>query len=269
MLDFNISAHKFRVGKEEDLFFYMNFTKKILENGLRIVTIPMKDNPTVTVLCMVEAGSKYATKTLSGISHFLEHLCFKGTEKRPKSMDIARELDSLGAQYNAFTSQEFTGYYAKAGARHFDTVLDVVSDIYLHSAFPSEEIEKEKGVIIEEINMYLDVPQRHVQDVFLELLYGDQPCGWNIAGTKETVGSFNRADFINYHEARYVSGATVVVVAGDINEAEVTGKIEERFRKKKHSVNTGKVKAEEGQTEPALRLEFRETDQTHLVLGVR
>ncbi len=247
----------------------MNFTKKVLDNGLRIITVPMKDNPTVTVLCMVEAGSKYEVKRTSGISHFLEHLCFKGTTKRRKSIDIARELDSLGAQYNAFTSQEFTGYYAKSDAKHFDTVLDVVSDVYQNSLFPAEEIEKEKGVICEEINMYQDLPQKHVQDVFLELLYGDTPAGWNVAGSKDSVNSFTRPDFLKYHEERYISGATVVVIAGNINEEKAVAKVIEQFSTIRSGINNGKLKVEEKQTEPAMRIEYKETDQTHIVVGVR
>ena len=128
----------------------MQYSKTILQNGLRLVTVPMKDNPTVTVMVLVEAGSKYETKEISGISHFLEHMCFKGTAKRPKAVDIVRELDGIGCQYNAFTSQEMTGYYAKSDRRHFGNILDVVSDIYLHSTFPEPELEKEKGVIVEE-----------------------------------------------------------------------------------------------------------------------
>ena len=113
----------------------MQYKKTILKNGLRVITVPMKDNPTVTVLVLVEAGSKYETKNINGLSHFLEHMCFKGTKKRPSAIDISHELDSIGAQYNAFTSNEYTGYFAKAHARHGDLILDVVSDIYLNSTW--------------------------------------------------------------------------------------------------------------------------------------
>ena len=130
----------------------MKFSKKVFKNGLRLITVPMKDNPTVTVLVLVETGSKYEEKRLNGISHFLEHMCFKGTEKRPKAIDISKELDAIGSQYNAFTAQEYTGYYAKSDAKHFKKIFDVVSDIYLNSTFPEIEMQKEKGVIIEEIN---------------------------------------------------------------------------------------------------------------------
>jgi hypothetical protein len=147
----------------------MKIIKKTLKNGLKVLIIPMQDNPTVTVLSLVETGSKYENKELNGISHFLEHMCFKGTLKRPKAIDISRELDSIGSQYNAFTGQEYTGYYAKGDAKHFKKIFDVVTDIYLNSTFPEAEIEKEKGVIIEEINMYEDMPARHVQDLVMEL----------------------------------------------------------------------------------------------------
>jgi predicted Zn-dependent peptidase len=140
--------------------------KKILKNGLRVVTIPMKDNPTVTVLVLVGTGSDYETKNINGISHFLEHMCFKGTVKRPTPQSISHELDALGCQYNAFTDHEMTGYYAKGDAKNFKKMFDIVSDIYLNSTFPEAEMQKEKGVIIEEINMYEDMPNRHVQDLF-------------------------------------------------------------------------------------------------------
>src|ERR1035437_6720488 len=196
----------------------MKFKKTKLKNGLTIITVPMKDNPSVTVLVMVKAGSKYETKKINGLSHFLEHMCFKGTSKRPKAIDISRELDGLGAQNNAFTGQEYTGYYAKAHPKHFSKILDVISDVYLKLVCEQKEIEKEKGVIVEEINMYEDMPSRIVQDIFLEAVYGDQPAGWNIAGTKENVRKMTRKDFLKYRMENYVAKGTIILVAGDINE---------------------------------------------------
>src|SRR5574343_287559 len=207
----------------------MKFTKTILKNGLKVITVPMKDNPTLTVLVMVEAGSKYETKEINGLSHFLEHMCFKGTIKRPKAIDISRELDAIGSQYNAFTAQEYTGYYAKSDAKHFKKIFDVVSDIYLNSTFPEGEMEKEKGVIIEEINMYEDLPPRHVQDMMMELLYGDQPAGWNIAGEKKNIINMKRDDFVKYHKEHYVPSATTIVVAGKITEKQVSTEVHKIF----------------------------------------
>ncbi len=247
----------------------MKFNKKVLSNGLRVITVPMKDNPTVTVLVLVEAGSKYETKKINGLSHFLEHMVFKGTAKRPKAIDISRELDSLGSQYNAFTGQEFTGYYAKSEAKHFKDILDIVSDIYLNSTFPEAEMEKEKGVIIEEINMYEDMPQRHIQDLFSALLYGDQPAGWNIAGTKDVVRGAKRKDFTDYKSNHYVASATTVVVAGHINEKEAIKEIEKKFSSISKSKKHPKIKTKEKQKKPEILVKYKKTDQTHFVLGVR
>ncbi|TSC68056.1 MAG: Uncharacterized protein G01um101472_173 [Parcubacteria group bacterium Gr01-1014_72] len=247
----------------------MNFSRTVLPNGLRLITVPMKDNPTATVLVMVEAGSKYELKEQSGLSHFLEHMCFKGTVRRPKAIDISRELDGIGAEYNAFTGHEYTGYYAKADVKHFRAVLDVVSDIYLNSTLPSAEMEKEKGVIVEEINMYRDLPHRHVQDLFLELLYGDQPAGRSILGTKETVMSFTREDFAKYRGRQYIAGATSVVVAGGVSETTVKQAVVEAFKGAPVGEKGEKEKTREEQATPAVQIEERQTDQTHLVLGVR
>ncbi|MBP7804914.1 MAG: insulinase family protein [Candidatus Pacebacteria bacterium] len=247
----------------------MKYTKTKLKNGLRVITVPMKDNPTVTVLVLVETGSKYETKAKNGISHFLEHMCFKGTAKRLTAHDISAELDGLGSQYNAFTGQEYTGYYAKSDAKHFTQIFDVVSDIYLNSTFPEAEMEKEKGVIVEEINMYEDMPHRHVQDLFMHLLYGDQPAGWNIAGTRENVRAMTRADFVTYKKEQYVPKATTVIVAGKVKEKNVMKEITRIFGHLKSSAKSPKGPTKNIQIKPATHIEYKKTDQTHLVLGVR
>ncbi len=247
----------------------MKFNKTILKNGLRVITVPMKDNPTVTVLVMVEAGSKYETKEMNGLSHFLEHMCFKGTEKRPKVIDISGELDSVGAQYNAFTSQEYTGYYAKADYKHLDMLLDVVSDMYLNPVFNEREIEKEKGVIIEEINMYEDLPHRKVQEIFANLLYGDQPAGWDIAGTKENIRNMKRSYFTDYRKNHYVASATTVVVAGKFDEKKTLDSLKKIWGDISSGKKKGKIKTKESQDKPEVLIQNKDTDQTHMVLGVR
>lgn len=247
----------------------MKYSKKILKNGLRVIIVPMKDNPTVTVLALVEAGSKYETKKINGISHFLEHMCFKGTVKRPKAIDISRELDAIGSQYNAFTAQEYTGYYAKSDAKHFKKIFDIVSDIYLNSTFPEAEMQKEKGVIIEEINMYEDLPMRHVQDLMMELLYGDQPAGWNIAGEKENIKNMKRDDFVNYKKAHYLPEATTLVIAGKVKEQDVLKEVKKIFGEIHTGKKSAKIKTKEKQNKPEIMISFKETDQTHFVLGIR
>ena len=247
----------------------MLYHKKVLPNGLRIITVPMKDNPTVTVLVLVEAGSKYETKDKNGISHFLEHMCFKGTIKRPSNADISTELDNLGSHYNAFTSQEYTGYFAKAQFGNVNKLLDIISDMYLNPLFDKKEIEKEKGVIIEEINMYEDLPQRKVQNLIMELVYGDQPAGWDIAGPKDNIRVIGRADFISYRNKFYTPEATTVVVAGNFNEKEVVDNVKKIFSSVKKLKKGLKKKVKESQVKPEILLFKKETDQSHLVLAVR
>ena len=187
------------------------------DSGLRLVVVPMKSTKTATVLVMVGTGSKYETKGINGISHFLEHMMFKGTKKRPGKLDIAKELDGIGAEYNAFTAKEYTGYYAKASVKKIDIAMDVIFDIFLNSKLGGKEIDVERGVIIEELNMYRDMPQRYVSDLFEKLLYGDQPAGWDIGGEKETILKLKRDEFIDYFNTRYIASRTVVAVAGNVN----------------------------------------------------
>ncbi|MFA6094498.1 MAG: pitrilysin family protein [Candidatus Paceibacterota bacterium] len=247
----------------------MQYNKTILPNGLRLITIPMKESPTVTMLVMVEAGSKYEIKDKSGISHFLEHMCFKGTDKRPRSIDISRELDGIGAHYNAFTGEEYTGYYAKSHPDYVEKIIDVVSDLYLNPIFRDEEVEREKGVIVEEINMYNDLPQRHVGEKFMTLLYGDQPAGWGIAGTADTVTKMTKEDFAEYRRTHYLSSASTVIVAGNFNEEAIKNKIEGVFAAMPSGEKASKLVVQESQTSPAIVVEKRDIDQVHMIIGVR
>lgn len=233
------------------------------------MVVPMPATKTATVFTLVGTGSKYESKEINGISHFLEHMMFKGTEKRPGTLDIARELDSIGAEYNAFTGKEYTGYYAKASAEKIDTTMDVVFDIFLNSKFSEEEIAIEKGVIVEEINMYKDLPQRHVSDLFEQLLYGDQPAGWSIAGEKEIVTSLKRNDFVNYFNSHYVAENTIVAIAGNVDSDEVKAKVENYFSNIRHGKVLGKSNVVEHQKEPQQLINFKKTDQTHFILGLR
>ncbi len=247
----------------------MNYKKKVLKNGLRIIVAPMKGAPSVTVMSLIEAGSKYETKEINGLSHFLEHMCFKGTVKRPKAIDISKEFDAMGAQNNAFTAQEFTGYWAKAHPKHTDKMIEIIADMYLNPTFPADDMEREKGVIVEEINMYEDLPNRIVHEVFYELLYGDQPAGWSIAGTRENVRSFNRDHFVNYRKKLYVSDATTILVAGDVKTPDIFKKIEAAFKDIAVGKRGKKNKVIENQNKPEVKIKHKDTDQTHLVIGLR
>jgi len=244
---------------------YKKFTFK---NGLRLVTVPMKNTQAVTVLVLVGTGSKYETKDISGISHFLEHMFFKGTKKRPNTLAISLALDKVGGNYNAFTSQERTGYWAKVDAKHLDLALDWVSDIFLNSKLDPKEIEREKGVITEEINMYLDMPMDYINELWFKLLYGNQPAGWSVAGEKNIINKFKRNDFLLYLKKHYTSRNTVVVVAGNIN-GNIRSKIETYFKNINIIKSLGKKNVIEKQNKPQVLLQYKKTDQAHFFLGVR
>jgi predicted Zn-dependent peptidase len=245
------------------------YKKTILDNGLRVITIPMKNVNSVTVLILVGTGSKYETKDINGISHFLEHMFFKGTKKRPNTLEISETLDNVGGEYNAFTSKEVTGFYAKVDKSHCDIALDWITDIFLNSKFNEKEMEKEKGVIIEEVNMYLDTPTAYIGDLWESLLYGDQPAGWRVIGEKENILSFNRKKVVDYYQAHYSLSNTIVCVAGAITTNKIEEKIKEYFKDKKKSKETQKIGVKEYQKEPAVLIHNKKTDQTHFCLGVR
>jgi predicted Zn-dependent peptidase len=242
---------------------------KKLSNGLSVVLVNGDSERTATVLVLVTTGSKYETHKERGIAHFLEHLCFKGTTKRPNTMIISSELDGLGAEYNAFTGHEFTGYYAKVAATHIEKAVDIIGDIYVNSLISAEDVEKEKGVIADEINMYEDVPMRKIGDIFMKTLYGDQPAGLSIAGEKEDIAKYTRRDVLNFRKKHYVPSATTVVVSGKFDETEVMKQIKSIFGKIEDSKKIGKKKVNDKQESPAITVFKKESDQTHIIIGVR
>jgi predicted Zn-dependent peptidase len=247
----------------------MKYKKTTLSNGLRIITAPSKGSPAVTVLVMVEAGSNYETKEQNGLSHFLEHMMFKGTKKRPNSINISREFDSLGAQHSAFTANELTGYYAKSDSKNFDKILDIISDMYLNPILPEADLEKERGVIIQEILMYEDQPQHKVAEEFVKLLYGDTPAGRPIAGPVGNIKKLNKQDFVDYMNAHYVAKKTIVVVAGSFNEARARKEISKAFKDIKDGKIIKKEPVKKKQKSPALLVHTKKTDQTHMIMGFR
>jgi len=244
---------------------YQKFTFK---NGLRLVTVPMKNTQAVTVLVLVGTGSKYETREINGISHFLEHMFFKGTKKRPNTLAISLDLDKVGGSYNAFTDQERTGYWAKVDGKHLELALDWVSDIFLNSKLNTEEIEREKGVITEEINMYLDTPTDYINELWFKLLYGNQPAGWSVAGEKNIISKFERNNFLSYFKNHYTAHNTVVVIAGKISGI-IKSKAEHYFKNIGRMQSPKKKGVVEKQVKPEILLHYKKTDQTHFYLGVR
>src|SRR3989344_652962 len=246
----------------------MKYKKTTLPNGLRIITVPTKGNQSVMVMVSVETGSNYETKAENSLSHFLEHMCFKGTAKRPKASDIAKELDNLGAENNAFTSNEWTSYYAKAAKKHFPKLFEIVSDLYLNPNLPAKDLEIERGVILQELNMYEDLPQRKVWDVMYKLLYGDTPAGRAIIGPKGNIKGFSRKNFVDYREKHYVASKTIVTVAGDFDEKEVLKETKKYFSKVKSAKGLKKLKVLHKQNKPAILIGQKKTDQTHMIVAM-
>ncbi|TSC53872.1 MAG: hypothetical protein LiPW39_23 [Parcubacteria group bacterium LiPW_39] len=228
----------------------------------------MPASQTVTVLVLFGTGSKYETKEINGLSHFLEHMFFKGTKKRPNTLAIAEVLDRVGGKYNAFTSKEFTGYWAKVANDHLDLALDWVADILLNSKFEAAEIAKERGVIIEEINMYLDTPMIYVTELWEQLLYGDQPAGWQVIGPKENISKMTRQQFLDYFRHQYRTKNAIVCLAGQFDKT-AQQKVAKYFGRLAKGSESRKPSVAESQRKPEALIFNKETDQTHLCLGVR
>jgi predicted Zn-dependent peptidase len=239
-----------------------------LSNGIRLITAPLTGAKTTAVLVIFSTGSKHETAKQKGLSHFLEHMMFKGTEKRQQSFDVTADLDSIGAEYNAFTSKEYTGYWIHAAHQQAEYSLEILSDMILHSKFDAEEIKRESGVIIEELNMYLDDPKMYIDEVFENLLYGNCPAGWDVIGTKPAIKSFGRKDFVQYHQSQYVGKNCFVVIAGKLPN-DVKQLVTKYFKTLPDSKGKTKLKVVEKQATPAVKLQYKATDQAHLLLGVR
>lgn len=247
----------------------MNYDKHTLRNGLRVILVPMKEMTTATALICVGTGSRYEDEHENGLAHFLEHMFFKGTKKRPKAIQIAKELDALGSQHNAYTGKDRTAYYAKVPTSKILNAMDILHDLYLNSTLESKEIKKEAGTIVQEINMYEDMPAQQVYDVFETLLYGhDHPLGREIIGTKENVLSFKRSDFVTYLSRCYAAHNTVVCVAGNFPITKVLAKIKKELGGMADGDKPQKQIFVGSQAEPALRIKEKKTDQTHFILGV-
>ncbi len=249
----------------------MKVNRYRLKNGLRVITIPRPGAKAVTLFAFAGTGSAYESKKVAGVSHFLEHLMFKGTVKRPTPLAVAETIDSIGGVMNAFTGREYTGYFAKVNARHFDTALDWLSDIYLNAKLNEDDISREKGVILEELNMYLDTPMQYVEELWYNLLYDGHPLGQDIIGTRSSIKQMNRRQLLEHRRSYYHAGNTTVVLAGRFDSSsEVIKKISQAFA----GLPSGKEQKNpprlaEKQSRPGIKVRYKKTDQTHFCLGVR
>ena len=238
-----------------------------MPNGLRVLTAPMPQAQSVTVMIMLAAGSRYETEDTNGIAHFAEHMFFKGTERRPTARDIAGEIDSIGGEFNAFTGKEYTGFYVKCAAEHGPVALDVLVDMLRHSKFQPDEIEREKGVIVEEMNMYFDTPRDYIGGVYEALLFGDQPLGWDIVGRKETVRAATRDTFLGYLDRWYRPERMVVGLGGRL-DGDVLASVETLLGDLAAQNGGAAGPAPASPVSGRVKVHSKTSDQAHLCLGV-
>ena len=253
---------------EEETHRMNVYERHSLSNGLRVLTAPLDHAQSVACYIMLAAGSRYEDASNRGIAHFAEHMFFKGTEKRPTARDLSMEVDKIGGEFNAFTSKEYTGYYIRCAGEQRDTALDVLVDMLRNSKFDAEELEREKGVILEEMNMYYDTPRDYVGSVYEELLFGSNPLGWETLGTRETIKAATRETFLEYLDHWYKPPRMVVGVAGAVGEGLIP-KLEDLLGDLGGKSDGSPAPAQvERSTEPQLRLHRKESDQANICLGV-
>ncbi len=244
------------------------FQRDTLSNGLRVITAPLDHAKSVACYIMLAAGSRYEDASNRGIAHFAEHMFFKGTERRPTARDLAMEVDKMGGEFNAFTSKEYTGYYIRCAGEYRDTALDVLVDMLRHSKFDSEELDREKGVIVEEMNMYIDTPRDYVGSLYEELIFGSNPLGWETLGTRETVRGATRETFLEYLDHWYTPARMVVGVAGAVGD-DLIPRLEDLLGDMAGN-GSGKPAPAELATpsEPQLNIHQKDSDQANICLGV-
>jgi len=246
----------------------MDYTLHKLSSGLRILTVPIPSLESATVAIWVKTGSRNEDAKTSGLSHFMEHMVFKGSVKRPSARDISQAVDAIGGEFNAATSKDWTNFYIKAGKANLETAMDVLSDMVLNPLIKSEEIEREKGTIVQEIKMYEDTPMMHIGDVFEELVFEGNPLGRDTAGTEKTVRGIERSDFLNYRKAHYYPENMLVTIAGGIEEKNVLKLVEKYFGNFKSQKSKFKAQIyKSGQTKPRFKLQTKKSEQAHLILG--
>jgi predicted Zn-dependent peptidase len=246
----------------------INFHKTTLGNKLRIVTIPMKSTEAVTLTLLVGAGSEYEIPEIAGVAHFLEHMFFKGSKKYPKAKQVAESIDSVGGVFNAFTGHDHAGYYIKVAKPHSELAFDLLSDLLLNPKINAAELEREKGVILEEYNMYMDSPSWRISDIYNHLLFEGHPLGQAIIGRPETIGAMTRQKLLNYKQDLYTPDNIVVVVSGAVTLEQSEKLVKKYFQ----FGNTTKLKRHEI-PDPYFSLnnvqvEYKKTDQAHIALGL-
>lgn len=245
------------------------YQRTVLDNGLRIVSSSMPHIRSVCICIFIGAGSRYEAAEQAGLSHFVEHLCFKGTVRRPTAKELSEAIDGVGGILNGGTDKELTVYWAKVARPHFPLALDLLVDMIRNSKFDPVDIESERKVIVEELNMCLDSPQSRVDMLIDEVIWPAQPLGRDVAGSKETVATVDRSMILNYLSHLYLPNNTVVAVAGDISHNEVVDSVIEILGDWHDGVTASWSPADNDQSSPRFVTEQRKTEQAHLCLAVR
>jgi len=246
----------------------MKIYNRKLKNGLRLQAVEMLGTNVVTTLILAGAGSRYEDMSIAGISHFLEHMFFKGAKKYPTPKSVAEAVDSFGGEFNAFTGKEYAGYFVKSGQENLAKALDVLSDMLLHSKFDTPEIERERGVILEEMAMYLDAPMYQISWDFEQLVFGDQPLGRDQIGTKELIKSVTSEQFKKYKNELYVPENIVITVAGAVNE-KTLDEVEKFFQFDSQPQSREMLPFDENITTEKFKIRVKKTEQYHISLGVK
>jgi predicted Zn-dependent peptidase len=242
--------------------------KTILDNGLRVVSTTMPHTHSVSISYLVGTGSRYETEEQAGISHFIEHLLFKGNTRRPTSKDISAAIEGVGGGLNGGTDKESTVYWARVARPNFLLALEVLTDMLLHSLFDPQELERERGVIIEEINMTKDVPAQQVHLLTDEILWPDHPLGRDIAGSKETMTTINREMMLDYVKSMYLPENTVVAIAGDIQHEEAVDAVDKATSGWAGKNDKPGYIPFSAKPNPRILIEKRDTEQAHLCLAL-
>ena len=240
-----------------------------LDNGMRVMMTPVAGTETVSVLVLVRVGSRYEYADISGASHFIEHMMFKGTRRRPTAQHISRTLDAIGADYNAFTGKKVTGYYVKVDKSHLELGIDLIDDMIFSSKFDKDEMNRERGAIVEEIHMYEDNPMMHVSELLERVMFDGSTLGWEIAGTPDIIRNVDRDEMHAFYKKNYQPSNMVLVVSGNIDRR-VKKWIDARFGKRKNQkdVPSGfELHVDSGKKGPRARVQSKPTEQIQLAMG--
>ena len=243
------------------------YQRTVLKNGTRLILVPDDHTASATLFVLFRVGSRYESAKINGVSHFIEHMMFKGTKRRPRTMDISRELDAVGAEFNAFTGKDVTGYYVKIESKHFNLALDILQDMLHHSKFEEKELNQERKVIMEEIHMYADNPMMHIEDMIEGEIFKGSELGQNIAGDEKSMHAIDRKAMLAYRDTYYVPERTVVIAAGNFGDDAFADLSRLFGNGPKKKLGKEFAKFNKKQSASRVALEFKETEQAQLALG--